>query len=217
MLTPFAWSPVLVVDDDQAIALLALKLLLRAGLRNVEALHDARLVLDWVEEHDPDLVLLDLHMPFLDGYAVLAALRERWSSTELPVIVLTADNTLEASRRALELGANDFLLKPLQPAELTHRARNLLDMRSAHRSLHSRQRWLEEAERYSRELFSGDIEDPLLTMAGRALRLADADRVLTVERPADHEQGDFLTGLRTWLDLSRAGTSTRQVISLGQR
>src|SRR3954454_13619263 len=181
MLTPFAWSPVLVVDDDQASALLALKLLLRAGLRNVETLHDARLVVDWVQEHDPDLVLLDLHMPFLDGYAVLTALRERSSSTDLPVIVLSADNTLEASRRALELGANDFLLKPLQPAELTHRARNLLDMRSAHRSLHRRHRWLEEAERFSRELFSGHVDSPLDTMAVRAMALADADHVVTID------------------------------------
>lgn len=217
VLAPFAWSPVLIVDDDHSSALLALKLLLRAGLRRVDSITDARLVMDWVEEHDPDLVLLDLHMPFLDGFGVLAALRERWTSTDLPVIVLTADTTLDASDRALGLGANDFLLKPLQPTALIHRTRNLLDMSAAHRSLHRRQRWLEEAERFSRELFSGEVEEPLLTMAGRALRLADADRVLTVERPAEHEQGDFLTGPRTWLDLSRTGTSDRQVVALGQR
>jgi PAS domain S-box-containing protein len=185
MLEAFAWSPVLIVDDDQSSALLALKLLLRAGLRDVESVTDARLVMDWVEEHDPDLVLLDLHMPYLDGYAVLTALRERWTSTELPVIVLTADNTLAASGRALALGANDFLLKPLQPTELTHRARNLLDMRVAHRSLRRRQRWLEEAERFSRELFSGDIESPMETMASRAMELADADHVLMIDVHAD--------------------------------
>ena len=207
MLQPFAWSPVLVVDDDQASGLLALKLLLRAGLRNVEALNDARLVVDWVEEHDPDLVLLDLHMPFLDGYAVLAALRERSSSTDLPVIVLTADNTLEASRRALELGANDFLLKPLQPVELTHRVRNLLDMRAAHRSLHRRQRWLEEAERFSRGLFSGEIESPLETVAARAMALADADHVLTMDaRPQTALDGGLVTPQRP---ASSAG-STRE-------
>ena len=197
MLEPFAWSPVLIVDDDQSSALLALKLLLRAGLRNVDSVTDARLVVDWVEEHDPDLVLLDLHMPFLDGYAVLSALRERWTSTDLPVIVLTADNTLEASGRALGLGANDFLLKPLQPTELTHRCRNLLDMRAAHRSLHRRQRWLEEAERFSRELFSGVIAAPLETAALRARQLADADHVFTMDvrleaRP-DEADGDVAT------------------------
>ena len=205
MLRPFSWSPVLVVDADQASGLLALKLLLRAGLRNVETLNDARLVMDWVEEHDPDLVLLDLHMPFLDGYAVLTALRERASSTELPVIVLTADNTLDASRRALELGANDFLLKPLQPTELTHRARNLLDMRAAHRSLHRRQRWLEEAERFSRGLFSGEIEAPLDTMARRAMDLADADHVLTMDaRPHTALDGGLATPQRV-LTAARSG------------
>jgi PAS domain S-box-containing protein len=217
LLTPFAWSPVLIVDDDHSSALLALKLLLRAGLRRVDTITDARLVLDWVEEHDPDLVLLDLHMPFLDGFGVLAALRERWTSTRLPVIVLTADTTLEASDRALGLGANDFLLKPLQPTALTHRVRNLLDMRVAHRSLQSGQRWLEEAERFSRELFSGDIDEPLATMASRALQLADADRVVTVECPVDDRGEDSMSTPRPWLDVSRTGTPGQLVVALGQR
>jgi PAS domain S-box-containing protein len=217
ILEPFAWSPVLIVDDDPSSALLALKLLLRAGLRSVESITDARKVLHWVEEHDPDLVLLDLHMPFLDGFGVLTAIRERWSSTELPVIVLTADNTLEASDRALGLGANDFLLKPLQPTALTHRTRNLLDMRAAHRSLHRRQRWLEEAERFSRELFSGDIEEPLLTMASRSLQLADADHVLTMDcRPGTAGDGCLSTP-QSWSDVARSGTTSRLTVELGQR
>jgi PAS domain S-box-containing protein len=218
ILEPFAWSPVLVVDDDEASALLALKLLLRAGLRQVDTLTDARLVLDWVEEHDPDLVLLDLHMPYLDGYTVLSQLRERASSTELPVIVLTADNTLEASGRALELGANDFLLKPLQPTSLTHRTRNLLDMRAAHRSLRRRQRWLEEAERFSRELFSGDIEAPLATMASRAMVLADADHVLTMEcRSPEASDRAALSALPEWRHSPPAAAAGTLAIDLGER
>jgi PAS domain S-box-containing protein len=216
VLEPFAWSPVLVVDDDQASALLALKLLLRAGLRNVETVTDARQVLDWVEEHDPDLVLLDLHMPYLDGYAVLAALRERYSSTELPVIVLTADDTLEASGRALGLGANDFLLKPLQPTELACRARNLLDMKVAHRSLHRRQRWLEEAERFSRELFSGESDGSIRTMAGRAMALAEADHVLTMESaPGRHDNGVPLP--YRCVDASQSGSAPGLTVDLGER
>ena len=217
ILEPFAWSPVLIVDDDEASALLALKLLLRAGLRSVDTITDARLVLDWVEAHDPDLVLLDLHMPYLDGFSVLKALRERASSTELPAIVLTADDTLEASDRALGLGANDFLLKPLQPTALTHRVRNLLDMRAAHRRLHRRQRWLEEAEQFSRELFSGEIEVPFLTMAGRALRLADADHVLTMECGPDDGPEGYLSTPHAWLDTTSSGATSSLVIDLGQR
>lgn len=216
LLVPFAWSPVLIVDDDDASSLLALKLLLRAGLRSVESVTDARLVLDWVEAHDPDLVLLDLHMPFLDGFGVLTALRERWSSTDLPVIVLTADDTLEASDRALGLGANDFLLKPLQPNPLTHRVRTLLDMRAAHRSLHRRQRWIEEAERFSRELFSGEVEDALPTMARRALQLADADQVLTMEcLPGDGQE--WCLTPQNWYGASPQSSASSPRIELGQQ
>jgi PAS domain S-box-containing protein len=215
MLEPFAWSPVLVVDDDEASALLALKLLLRAGLRSVDTISDARQVKDWIADHEPDLVLLDLHMPYLDGYSVLAALREQASSTELPVIVLTADDTLEASRRALALGANDFLLKPLQPTELTHRVRNLLDMRSAHRSLHRRQRWLEEAERFSRELFSGEIDGSLLTMASRAKALADADHVVTLQAPADAGIDSSAPAPYRCLDASQTGSTPGLTVDLG--
>jgi PAS domain S-box-containing protein len=217
MLEPFAWSPVLIVDDDEASALLALKLLLRAGLRSVDTLTDARQVVDWVAEHEPDLVLLDLHMPYLDGYAVLAALRQRATSTELPVIVLSADDTMDASRRALALGANDFLLKPLQPTELVHRTRNLLDMRAAHRILHRRQRWLEEAERFSRELFSGEVDGSLLTLADRAMPLADADRVLTLESAKDDEL-DGGPGTEKWcLAEAHTDSSTGLSVHLGKQ
>lgn len=212
-LEPFAWSPVLIVDDDDASALLALKLLLRAGLRSVETITDARLVLDWVEEHEPDLVLLDLHMPYLDGFGVLKQLRERWTSTDLPVIVLTGDDTLEASDRALGLGANDFLLKPLHPTALTHRVRNLLDMRSAHRSLRRRQRWLEDAERFSRELFSGEIDDPLQSLAVRACHLADADHVLSGACGPDDAPMDLASRGGD----SAPGSSAPPRVSLGQR
>jgi PAS domain S-box-containing protein len=215
MLEPFAWSPVLIVDDDEASALLALKLLLRAGLRSVDTLTDARQVVDWVTEHRPDVVLLDLHMPYLDGYAVLAALRERASSTELPVIVLSADDTLDASRRALALGANDFLLKPLQPTELVHRTRNLLDMRAAHRILHRRQRWLEEAERFSRELFSGEVGGSLLTLADRAMPLADADRVITLASAREADL-DGASGNDGWcLAEAHTDSSTGLAVHLG--
>jgi PAS domain S-box-containing protein len=217
MLEPFAWSPVLIVDDDEASALLALKLLLRAGLRSVDTLTDARQVVDWVTEHRPDLVLLDLHMPYLDGYAVLAALRERATSTELPVIVLSADDTLDASRRALALGANDFLLKPLQPTELVHRTRNLLDMRAAHRILHRRQRWLEEAERFSRELFSGEVDGSLLTLADRAMPLADADRVITLAS-ANESDLDRAGGTEEWcLAEARTDSATGLSVHLGKQ
>ncbi len=185
LLEPFAWSRVAVVDDNDAGATLAEKVLRRAGLREVTRVVDPRDVHDWVAANDPDLVLLDLHMPHLDGYAVLSGLRERWTSTELPVIVLTADATRDASRRALGLGANDFLTKPLETTELVHRVRSMLDMRAAHRALHRRQRWLEAAEQFARDLFAGDVSAPVAAIVTAARRLADADCVWTTPSPPD--------------------------------
>jgi PAS domain S-box-containing protein len=215
VLGAFAWSPVLIVDDDQASALLALKLLLRAGLRSVETVTDARLVNDWVDDHDPDLVLLDLHMPYLDGYTVLTSLRGRATSTELPVIVLTADDTHAASERALALGANDFLRKPLDRTELTHRVRNLLDMRAAHRSMQRRQRWLEGAELFSRKLFAGEIDASLPTLAAQARELADADHVVTLDRAPD-DAAARNTDTNRWQPLQQPGTPFDLTLDLGQ-
>ncbi len=185
LLEPFAWSCVAVVDDNESGATLVEKTLVRSGLNHVHRILDSREVEDWVSENDPDLVLIDLHMPHLDGYEVLARLRERTTSADLPIIVLTADATLEASRRALGLGANDFLIKPLENTELIHRVRTMLDMRAAHRALQLRQRWMEAAELYARELFFGDVPDPVASVATTARRLADADFVLTTPSPTD--------------------------------
>jgi PAS domain S-box-containing protein len=209
-------SVILIVDDEQANLDLLEACLLDEGYRRLSCIRDSREVVAAYEAHRPDIVLLDLHMPYLDGYGVLKTLRERHSSTELPVIVLTADDTMEASGRALELGANDFLVKPLDPTALTHRVRNLLDMRAAHRSLHRRQRWLEEAERFSRELFSGEVDGSIRTMAGRAMHLAEADHVLTMEA----EPGEFDTAQampHRCVDASQSGTAPNVAIDLGER
>jgi EAL domain-containing protein (putative c-di-GMP-specific phosphodiesterase class I) len=88
------------------------------------------------EEIHPDVILLDLHMPKMDGYAVLEALTA--SSTEtnyLPVLVLTADTTKDAVNRALLLGARDFLTKPFDATEVVLRVRNLLETRYLYSTL----------------------------------------------------------------------------------
>lgn len=179
LLEPFAWSRVVVVDDTEASATLTQKVLVRGGLRRVEKFLDPQAALDWITSHSPDLVLLDLHMPQMDGYEVLARIRRFASSTDLPVIVLTADATPHASHRAFELDANDFLTKPLDAVELTRRVRTMLDMRSAHRALRQRQRWVEAAEVFAAEVLADDLDEPIAVLAGRACALAEADLVAT--------------------------------------
>ena len=133
---------ILIVDDEPANALL-LEEILADTSGEIRALTDSRQVENVFTEFAPDIVLLDLHMPGLDGQEVLRRLRSaRESLGFLPVIVLTGDTSRKARNSALILGADDFLTKPLDRTEVVLRVRNLLRMRelfvelaAAHRAL----------------------------------------------------------------------------------
>ena len=111
---------ILVVDDDRMSVTLLEQLLQRRGYSHVMGITDSRKALDICATFDPDLILLDLIMPEMDGFALLEALREDGSESFLPIVVLTADITEEARARALEAGATDFLVKPVSQAEAHH-------------------------------------------------------------------------------------------------
>lgn len=134
-LTEVADAHILIVDDQPANTALLSHLLTRAGIRTITALNDPRDVAATLVEHPPDLVLLDLHMPHLDGYDVLQMITRHAAGRFLPVIVLTADTAPTATHRALDLGAHDFLTKPLDTTEVTLRIRNLLRTRAAYEQL----------------------------------------------------------------------------------
>lgn len=139
---------ILIVDDEDANVLLLERILQAAGFGNVESTTDPRRVLRIFETHQPDLILLDLRMPHLDGYAVLDLLKARnLPETYLPVLVLTADITPEVKRRALSMGAKDFLTKPLDQVEVVLRVRNLLETRRLHVKLQGQNEVLEEMVR----------------------------------------------------------------------
>ncbi len=132
----FVHRRILIVDDEDANVRLMMRLLQRSGYLDVKALSDSREVLDLVREWKPDLVLLDLHMPHLDGFTVLSSIRAEQSLFDfLPVIVLTADASHDALVKAMNAGANDFLTKPVDLDEVLLRVRNLLAFRLSHQAL----------------------------------------------------------------------------------
>lgn len=141
---------VLIVDDQAANVKLLKKLLKRIGYTKVEGITDPRRVLPIFLSNPPDIILLDLNMPGLDGFGVMQEL-EQWidgsEDTYLPVLVLTADTTREARERSLSMGAKDFLTKPFDQVEVQQRIKNLLETRFLHLELRRQNNLLEEKVR----------------------------------------------------------------------
>src|SRR5687768_13105523 len=135
----------LIVDDQEGNVRLLEALLRRAGWAAIRALTDSRQALATVEDFAPDLILLDLHMPHLDGIGVLEQLRPCIpEDTFLPIIILTTDASKEAKQRALALGARDFVTKPFDTVEVVLRIENLLEARRLHQRLAAQNDHLEE-------------------------------------------------------------------------
>ena len=147
---------ILIVDDELANVRLVERLLRRAGYSQVLGTTDPSDVMALVREWQPDLILLDLRMPRVDGFALLEALRQDLpEDSYLPVLVLTADVTAEARTRALGAGAHDFLTKPFDPTETLLPVRNLLHTRSLHLKLTRRTQML-------RDLFGRYLPDAVV-------------------------------------------------------
>jgi putative two-component system response regulator len=126
---------ILIVDDEPANIFL-LQTILEHTAGEIRGLDDSRQVEQVFAEFEPDIVLLDLHMPNPDGLEILRRLRSaRISLGFLPVIMLTGDTGKVARNSALILGADDFLTKPLDRDEVVLRVRNLLRTRQLYADL----------------------------------------------------------------------------------
>lgn len=118
----------LIVDDEPVNVKLLERTLAKAGYQDIESTMDPREVCDRIAARDHDLILLDINMPHMDGFDVLAALKERFEHLP-PVLVLTAQSAQEFRTQALEMGAQDYVTKPFERNELLHRVSNLLESR----------------------------------------------------------------------------------------
>ena len=127
---------ILAIDDEEANVRLLANILEREGYRDVHCLTESRRALETYIALQPDLVLLDLMMPEVDGFQLLEAFSRHDAADEFrPVLVLTADTTVQARRRALALGAKDFVSKPFDVIEVGLRISNLLETRRLYERL----------------------------------------------------------------------------------
>ena len=138
-------ATIFVLDDEPANVVLLQRILKGDGYCNIFSATDSRLGLQQCLENPPDLLMLDLMMPHLDGYQVLETLRAAWGpENAIPILVLTADASRNACRRALSLGATDFVNKPIDMMETRLRARNLINARLLDQQLRAANAQLEE-------------------------------------------------------------------------
>lgn len=123
---PSAAPTVLVVEDDQHIAEVLRFMLERQGYQVVH-LADGRAASAHIgAANPPGLVLLDVMLPYVDGFEIVGQIRSQPAWRDVPVLMLTAKNTERDTVRALDAGANDFVIKPFQPQELLARVRRFL-------------------------------------------------------------------------------------------
>jgi len=141
-------SRILIVDDQPSNVMLLEGILQEEDFTSYRSITDSREVLPTFIDYLPDLILLDLQMPYLDGFAVMKQLQACIAPGDfLPILVLTADITHEAKRRALSEGALDFLTKPFDATEVLLRIKNLLQTRSLHLQLQKQNEVLDEKVR----------------------------------------------------------------------
>jgi DNA-binding response OmpR family regulator len=119
---------VLVVEDDVHIAQVLTFMLERQGYRVTYAEDGRAAIQHIVSSPVPDLILLDVMLPYVDGFEVMAMIRARAGWETVPVLMLTAKNTEQDTVRGLDAGASDFIIKPFQPLELLARLRRYLDV-----------------------------------------------------------------------------------------
>ncbi|WP_322821546.1 response regulator transcription factor [Chloroflexus sp.] len=118
---------ILVVDDDIPSARMTSYLLEEAGYRVFRA-HDASNILQLIEQHNPDLILLDVMMPKTDGFEVCRQIRR---NSDIPIIFLSARHQLQDRVMGLQIGGDDYLVKPFEPSELLARVEAVLRRRNA--------------------------------------------------------------------------------------
>lgn len=144
MIPSLTEARILIVDDEPANLKLLQKMLVNQGYSNIAALSDPTRVVDHVQTEVPDIILLDINMPRMDGYDVMRALKRQNFAVPPPILVLTAQRDHETMVRCLSSGARDFLSKPFEFQELWARVRNLIEAHLAMKMVHNQNDLLEE-------------------------------------------------------------------------
>jgi putative two-component system response regulator len=135
---------ILIIDDEPLIVKVVTRFLQSHGYAAIDSTNDPRNALKMIGDFRPDLILLDIMMPYISGLDVLRSINEREKGNHLPTIILSAASDVDTKREALALGATEFLSKPVDPNDLILRVRNALIVKAHSNKLINQAKLLEE-------------------------------------------------------------------------
>ena len=177
-----------IVDDNETNLMLFEQIALRVAEDvTVECFADPVKALADAGRSLPDLVLVDYMMPVMDGHQFLAEIRKLPGGRDVPILMITAAGERSVRQKALELGATDFLTKPVDPTEVRVRLVNLLALRRSHLRLHDRNRWLAEEVRKATQAISAR-EHELVVRLSKAAEFRDPETGGHIQRMAHYSE-----------------------------
>ena len=150
---------VLAVDDSEVNLAIYKRAIEKVGGCEYVAFADSNLALEWCARNEPDLAIVDYWMPAPNGLQFIERFRSLQPDQDIPVVMITIERDVSVRYRALELGASDFLISPIDQLEFTARVRNLLALRSSRKELANRAVWLAgEVARATADIVAGEQE-----------------------------------------------------------
>lgn len=209
-------ASILVVDDELANIRLLEKMLATMGYKNVVCTQDPKQTLPLYQEHNSDLILLDLNMPELDGYGVMEQLNTLTEGSLPPILVLTAQHMQSYRQRAFDSGALDYVTKPFDADELLSRVRNMLEIQMSQKYMRHQNDILEKKV-LERTQAIHDTRLQIVRRLGRAAEYRDNETGLHIIRMSkmavviakaagmDDEKCDLLLNAAPMHDIGKIG------------
>jgi putative two-component system response regulator len=219
---------VIIIDDNQTNLILFRHLLKQvSGIGTVVCFDKAAEALLWTKENEPDLVLLDYLMPGMNGLEFLTQFRAIENYQDIPVIIITADTENNVRQKGLNLGAHDFLNKPIDKMEFIARVRNLLVLRKSQLALTDKAKWLaievrratadlkvREKEMVLRLSKAAEHRDP--ETGQHLIRMANYSKLIAKKLGLCEEEQELILEAAPMHDIGKVGTPDAILLKQGK-